>query len=274
MSPTVRHRRLSRELQQLREQAGLSPDEAARQLNWSRSKMSRVENARLLLNTGDIANACDLYGADSATKANLIQLGKDARRRGWWMSYKDVFNGNYVALEAEATTIRTWEPLLIPGLLQSDGYARSIIKAARPQLSEDEVNRRVDARMTRKVRLLGEQAPVFHAIVDEYALVHPVGPAGVMTRQLDELCQIAKWQHAIIQVLPMRTNEHVGMEGAFSVLSFEEEDPDVGYVGCPGGEIYIEAADQVRDLKVIFERLAELALPPQESAAFIAAVKE
>ncbi|GLW20800.1 hypothetical protein DI270_004330 [Microbispora triticiradicis] len=91
---------------------------------------------------------------ESTGKAGLVQLGKDAGKRGWWTAYSDVFTGSYIALETEATAIQTWEPILVPGLLQSEGYAREIICAARPELTAEEVDRHVDARMARKINLL------------------------------------------------------------------------------------------------------------------------
>ncbi|MGW4423492.1 helix-turn-helix domain-containing protein [Streptosporangium sp. NPDC004631] len=272
-SPTVRHRRLGRELRRLREVAGLTPEAAARQLGWSRSKVNRIENARLLPSTVDIGHACDLYGVDTTGKAGLIQLGKDAGQRGWWTAYSDVFASSYVGLEAEATSIRTWEPLLIPGLLQSEDYASRIMGAAQLTLEDSELERRVAGRMARKISLFGASAPTLHAVVDECALIRPVGPPGVMTRQLDDILQVMAWPNITIQVLPLRAGEHSGMEGAFSVLSFDAEDPDVAYTGCPAGNVYIEAIDQVRQLTLTFERLVGACLSPKESAAFIAVAR-
>ncbi|MER5648176.1 helix-turn-helix transcriptional regulator [Streptosporangium sp. NPDC002524] len=273
-SPTVRHRRLGRELRRLREAAGLTPEAAAAQLGWSRPKVNRIENARITVTASDVANACDLYGTDSSAKAGLIQLCKDAAVRGWWTAYSDVLSGSYVVLEAEASAIRTWEPLLVPGLLQSEEYARELIHAARPGLDHSELKRRVDARMARKITLSGSNAPALHALVDESALRRPVGPPRAMAQQLGDLIQLTRQPNITLQILPLTAGPHAGLDGAFSVLSFDAEDPDVGYVGCPGGDVYIEAADQVRNLKLTFGHLAELALSPEESVAFIAAVKE
>ncbi|TQS30704.1 helix-turn-helix domain-containing protein [Microbispora sp. KK1-11] len=272
-SPTVRHRRLGRELRRLREAAGLMPEAAAKQLGWSRPKVNRIENARTSPSVADVADACDLYGADSATKAGLIQLCRDASQRGWWTAYSDVFAGSYVVLEAEATAIRTWEPALIPGLLQTEEYARALIGPARPAPDDVELKRRVDARMARKITLLASSAPSLHALMDEGALRRPVASPGVMRRQLDSLIDVADRPNVTIQVVPLTAGLHVGLDGGFSVLSFDEGDPDVGYTGCPGGDVYVEAADQVRGLTLTFEHLAEIALPPDESAALIAAAR-
>ncbi|GAB3905206.1 helix-turn-helix domain-containing protein [Microbispora bryophytorum] len=272
-SPTVRHRRLGRELRRLREASGLTPEAAAKQLGWSRPKVNRIENARTSASVTDVTDACDLYGADSATKAGLIQLCRDASQRGWWTAYSDVFAGSYVVLEAETTAIRTWEPLLIPGLLQTEEYAHELIGPVRPAPDDVELKRRVDARMARKITLLGSSAPSLHALIDEGALRRPVASAGVMRRQLDSLIDVADRPNVTIQVVPLTAGLHVGLDGAFSVLSFAEGDPDVGYTGCPGGDVYVEAIDQVRGLTLTFEHLAEMALPPDESAALIAAAR-
>ncbi|MEV7010152.1 helix-turn-helix transcriptional regulator [Streptosporangium sp. NPDC051022] len=272
-SPTVRHRRLGRELRRLREGAGLTLEEVATRLRWSTAKLSRIENARTMPSGTDIASACDLYGVALPAKEALIQLCRDAGQRGWWTAYSDVFAGAYVGLESEASAIRTWEPLLIPGLLQSEDYAREIIRAVRPESAVTEIDRRVDARMARKINLLGAHAPKLHVLMDECALRRPVGPPGAMARQLGEILQVASWPNITIQVMPLQAGVHSGLEGAFSLLSFEAEDPVVGYIGCPGGEIYVEAMEQVHNLKLSFERLASVCLSPQESAALITAVR-
>ncbi|WP_271219029.1 helix-turn-helix domain-containing protein [Streptosporangium carneum] len=269
-SPTVRHRRLGRELRRLRENAGLSVAEVAVQLGWSVSKVNRIENARIALTPSSVSHACDLFGADSSTKAGLIQLCKDAAVRGWWTAYHDVFGGSYVVLEADASVIRTWEPLLIPGLLQHKEYAQELIRGGRPDLGASDIERRVAARMTRKIHLLGPNAPTFHALVDEGALRRPIGPSSVMACQLDDLLQVADRPNVTIQILPLAAGPHIGLDGAFSVLSFDPEDPDVGYTGCPGGDVYVEATDQVRSLRVAFERLIDTCLSPEESTAVIA----
>ncbi|WP_329087610.1 MULTISPECIES: helix-turn-helix domain-containing protein [unclassified Streptosporangium] len=272
-SPTVRHRRLGRELRRLREKADLTLEEVATPLRWSTAKLSRIENARTMPSGTDVADLCDLYAVDPPTKAGLIQLGQDAGQRGWWTAYSDVFAGAYVGLESEATTIRTWEPLLVPGLLQNEVYARELIRTSRPGLVATELKRYVAARMARKISLLSSQAPVLHVLMDECALRRPVGSPGIMAHQLGDILQVMDWPNITVQVLPLRIGAHCGLEGAFSLLAFDTEDPEVGYTGCPGGDVYVEATDQVENLKLTFERLAGACLSPEESAAFIAAVR-
>ncbi|MEV8634873.1 helix-turn-helix transcriptional regulator [Streptosporangium sp. NPDC051023] len=270
-SPTVRHRRLGRELRRLRETAGLSVDTVAVHLGWSQSKVNRIENARINVSGADVANACDLYGTDSSTKAGLIQLAKDASQRGWWTAYSDVFTGSFIGLEAEASEIRIWQPLLIPGLLQTERYTRELFRAGRPDLSESDVDRHVAARMARKIALV--TPPVLHVVIDETVL-QPIGHPGVMAEQIETLFGLADHELITLQILPRRVGLHRGLEGAFSVMSFSEPaDPDVGYVESPAGDIYVEAPGQVKLLMLTFERLAGAALSPEESAAFLAAAR-
>lgn len=270
-SPTVRHRRLGRELRRLREEAGLTPEQAAQHLGWSRSKVNRIEIARIKVTLSDIASACDLYGADSDTRATLVQLGREANQRGWWAAYSDVFAGSYVALEAEAAVIRKWEPLLVPGLFQTEDYARAII-SERPGLDEAELQRRVAARMQRKVALLNSK-PTVHVLIDETALRRPIGSARIMANQLGDLAQMSSWPTVTIQVVPLAVASHAGLNGAFSIFSFDEGDPDVAYAGGPAGEAYLEDAAQVHGLTLDFERLLRKALTPEESVALIATVR-
>lgn len=219
-----------------------------------------------MISESDLIAACELYGADSATTAGLVQLAREAARRGWWTAYADVFTGSYMALEAEATVIRKWEPLAVPGLLHSEDYAREVIRARHPNLTEGELSRRVDARMQRKTRLLGTSAPMFHAIIDEAVVRRRVGSREAMDRQLADLLRASERANITIQVLPFGAGAHPGMEGPFSVLSFEPGDPDVGYVESSAGEVYVEADVQVGQLRLLFERLSEAAMSPEESA--------
>lgn len=271
-SPTVRHRRLGRELRQLREAAGLTAEAAATHLGWSRPKVNRIENARITVSVPDVTAACDLYGTDAATRAGLIQLCRDANHRGWWTAYSDVFTGSYVALEADATLVQTWEPLVIPGVLQMPDYARAIIAGARPELDEAELDRHVDARMRRKSRVPSSELTL-HALLDEDALRRPVGSPELMARQLEEIQRMRDRPNVTIQVLPRSAGAHAGLGGSFSVLSFDEPDPPVGYVEAQAGDIYIEASNQVERLKLRFGRLADMCSPPDESADLIAAAR-
>ncbi|MEU1879603.1 helix-turn-helix transcriptional regulator [Streptosporangium sp. NPDC020072] len=270
---TVRLRRLARELRMLRAATEMTTEAAAEQLGWSRSKLNRFETGKGAPTTADVAAICHLYCVAESTTEALVQLTREVARRGWWTSYADVFTGSYVEFEAAAREIFLWEPLLVPGLLQTEEYAREIIQAGHPNQSDVELSRRIDARMQRKTSLLGAHPVTLRIVIAEYVLRYPVGTPDVMTRQLDEVLQAAKQPNITIQVLPTAAGVHGGTEGAFSVLTFGDDDPDLGYAECPAGEVYVEDTEQIRQLMLTFERLAATALSPEESTAFIAVVR-
>ncbi|MEU8266328.1 helix-turn-helix transcriptional regulator [Sphaerisporangium sp. NPDC049002] len=275
-SPTVRLRRLARELRKMRETAGLSPEGAAAQLGWSRSKVSRVETGRTRASPNDVAQICDLYGAGASVRAVLMQLAKEVRQRGWWTAYADVFTGSYVGLEDEASLIRQWEVQLVPGLLQTDEYARTVISAGLPDPHDaEDVHRRVMARMARRMLLSRPNAPELYAVLDEGVVRRPIGGPELMHDQLEALLISARRPNVTIRILPYSAGAHAGLEGAFTVLSFAEEvDPDVAYVEGTAGEVYVESSEQVDRYKVAFERICDAALPPDESIGLITDTKE
>lgn len=272
-SPTVRLRRLARELRKMREESGLTPEAAAAQLGWSRSKVSRVETGRTMASRADVAAVCDLYGAGSDVRAGLLQLAKEVRQRGWWTAYADVFTGSYIGLEDEASLIRQWEVQLIPGLLQTEDYARVVIGTLRPP--HDDVQRRVMARMARRTLLSRPGGPAFEAVLDEAVLRRPIGGRRVMREQLEALLIAARRENVTIRVLPFAVGEHAGLEGAFTLLSFTEPiDPDVAYMEGTAGDIYVESTEQVERCTFIFERLRDAALAPEESMKLITLIKD
>ncbi|GAA4206116.1 helix-turn-helix transcriptional regulator [Streptosporangium oxazolinicum] len=260
----------------MREARGLGPEAAAAQLGWSRSKVSRIETGRTRASTSDVAAICDLYGAGSSDRATLIQLAKEVRKRGWWTAYADVFTGSYVGLEDEASRICEWQVQLVPGLLQTEDYARVVIGAGRPEPHDPEdIQRRVMARMARRTLLSRPDAPELLAVVDEGVIRRPIGGHELMRDQLGALLIAARRPNVTIRVLPYSVGVHAGLEGAFTVLSFAEDvDPDVAYVEGTAGDVYVESTEQVERYKVAFGRIYDAALPPEESLGLIADTKE
>ncbi|WP_189237969.1 helix-turn-helix domain-containing protein [Planomonospora parontospora] len=275
-SPTVRLRRLARELRRMREESGLRPEDAAARLGWSRSKVSRIETGRTRAGLTDVASICDLYGVGSSARAGLLQLAKEARQRGWWTAYADVFTGSYIGLEDEAALIRQWEVQLVPGLLQTEEYARTVIRAGRPEPhNADDIQRRVMARMARRTLLSRPDAPELHAVLDEGVVRRPIGGRETMREQLEALLAAARRPNVTIRILPYSAGAHAGLEGAFTVLSFPEEiDPDVAYVEGTAGDIYVESSEQVDRYSLAFARICEVALSPEDSVGLIAEAKE
>lgn len=274
---TVRLRRLIRELRRLRDKSGLSTVEAATRLNWSRSRVNRLEIGDTPPTPEDVAQLCDLYGVTEPERTALIQLAEDSGRRGWWTSYRDVFTGSYVSLEDEASTISEWTVQLVPGLLQTDEYARATIEANNwMDNPADHIQRRLMARMARKTLLSRPGAPAFHAVIDESVLQRPIGGQEVLNEQLRTLLVAGRRSNITIQVMPYEVGEHSGLEGSFIILGFDEQpDLDIAYVENTAGTVYVEDIDHVNRYKLVFDRICDAALSVERSRDLIAAhIKE
>ena len=183
-----------------------------------------------------------------------------------------MFAGSYVGLEDEASLIKEWGVQLIPGLLQTEDYAREIIGAGLGNDDADQVHRRVMARMARKTLLGRPNPPTLHAVLDEAVLHRPIGGPEVMHEQLRALVVAARRPNVIIQVLPFGTGVHAGMDGAFILLEYADPADDVAYVAGTAGDVYVENPEHVTRYKMSFERICSTALAPDESQAMIAAV--
>jgi transcriptional regulator with XRE-family HTH domain len=268
-SPTVRGRRLVREIERLRRERGLSMEAAAERLGWSLSKLYRLENGKSRITTDDLADMLDVYGVRSPQREPLIQLCRDARKRGWWTAYADVFTGSYISMEAEASSIELHAHVVVPGILQVPGYARAVITATQPGISPDDADRRLAARLARQEALLGRGDPLrVHAILDEAALRRQVGGPAVTAAQLSALAEGAARPGVTIQVLPFTAGANAGMDGKFTMLGFPD-DPPVVFVEGLMGDIYLEAADETGRFHAAWACLVSQALPPGDSVQMI-----
>lgn len=274
-SPPIRLRRLARELGAARRKAGLSQSEVTAQLGWNSSKISRLENGRSYPTVTEVTGLLELYGTDTATRAALIELARNVKRRGWWTAYGDIFTGSYMDAEDAATEIREWENQLAPGLLQTPAYARMVFRAIWPDEDEDTTEQRVRARMARKALLDRGDAPHLHAILDEAVFRRGSAHPDVMAGQVRGLLE----QHpkVTLQVLPFDRGMHSGIEGSFVVMSFPENedddghwtDPDIAYIAGTAGENYVENAEDVSRCNLTFARIADTALTPKQTAAWL-----
>jgi transcriptional regulator with XRE-family HTH domain len=265
--PTVRGRRLARELRKLREEQRLTLQDVADRLAWSRATVSRLETGQTRPKSDDIAALLDLYGVPSPDRDALLTLAREAGRRGWWTAYADVFAGSYVALEDDAAEIRTWDPQLIHGLLQTQDYSRAVITAGRLLATREQIERRVDARKIRQAILDRTDAPRLHMIMDEGALRRPIGGHQVMAAQLEKLVKMGERSFVTVQVLPFSTMEHAGLDGRFTILSYSDPaDPDIAYVEGTMGDVYVESSAEIAKHRDRFRRIEEAALTPEESA--------
>jgi hypothetical protein len=247
-------------------------DQAAAALGWNRFKLGRIEAGKTKAAPGDVERILDLYGVEASTHALLIQLARDAGRRGWWTSYSDIFTGDYVALEDEASEIRTYHVQLMPGLLQTEDYARAVISAGVPD-DANEVNKRLRARMARKTLLSRPDAPRLRAVLAESALRQLVGGGRVMRDQLNELNRVAQRHNVNVRALPYAVGADAGVEGSFVILGYADPlDPDIGYAEGIYGNVYIEGAEHLTRCNVAFDRIWEAALPEEQSATLITSI--
>jgi transcriptional regulator with XRE-family HTH domain len=271
-SPTVRRRRLGLELRRLREAAGITIEAVAERLECSSSKISRIETGHSGATPRDVRDMLAVYGVDGKAAEELVQVAREARQKGWWHLYGTVLTGAYVGLEAAASEIRQYEAQVVPGLLQVPEYARTMIGRARPDIGESEVDRRVRVRIARQ-SLVTQDDPLHLAVVLDEAVFHRlVGGLAVMRRQLDHLVMMAGQPNVTLQVLPFAVGAHAGMDGSFAILGYEDPaDPDVVFAENAAGGLFLEKDEELRRYHVIFDQLRMSALPPDQSAEFIAA---
>jgi transcriptional regulator with XRE-family HTH domain len=272
-NPTLRGRRLAADLMRHREASGLSREEVARQLEWSTSTIFRIETGRSRPQPGNVRALLDLYGVTGPARDGLIQLARDARQPGWWHSFRDVLPNPYevyIGLEAGASSIRNFEPVVIPGLIQTEDYARAMFRNGPRELDRDEVERRVEVRMARQQILVRADRPRLWCVIDEAAIRRVVGGAEVMRGQLRHLADCAEQGKTTIQVVPFDAGAHAGTTGPFVILEFlEPTDPAVVYVETLAGDIYLEERTDVDRYTLAFDRLLAAALHPDDSVRLI-----
>jgi transcriptional regulator with XRE-family HTH domain len=272
-NPTLRGRRLAMELQRRREGTGMSREEVARQLEWSTSTLFRIETGRSRPQPGNVRALLELYGVTGPERDGLIQLTRDARKPGWWHSFRDVLPNPYevyIGLEAGASSIRNFEPIVIPGLLQTADYAREVFRNGPIELDPDDVERLVEVRLARQEILARDDRPRLWAVIDEAVIHRVVGSASAMSGQLRSLVDSTQQGKTTIQVMPYRAGAHAGTTGPFVILDFEElTDPAVVYVETLAGDIYLEERSDVNRYTLAFDRLVAAALHPDESVRLI-----
>jgi DNA-binding XRE family transcriptional regulator len=266
-SPTLRRRRLARRLRQMRETAGMTLAEAAPRLDKTRSSLGRIEKAETMADVHLVRSMMDLY---DQFDPHLSDLARDAMRPGWWVAY-GIRDRGYIGLETEAETALTSQLVFVPGLLQTEDYMRALFATGKRKRTKKRLENDVSARLIRQRRLTAEHSPLtLAAIIDEAALQRPIGGPKVMAAQLRHLAEAADLDTVTIQVIPNDVGAHEGMEGAFTLLEFQEpDDPDLLYAEYVTGAVHVEKKDETQEAKLTFDRLRSVALPPADSVAFI-----
>ncbi|WP_018786294.1 helix-turn-helix transcriptional regulator [Micromonospora sp. CNB394] len=270
MAPkTARARRLGIALRTHREAAGLTLEAAADEINSTRSTLSRYENAQTLVSPATVRALLTSYGVDPADIAAAVQLAKDARKPGWWVSYSYLLDQrtiDFIALEAEATGIANFEPSVVPGLLQTADYIRGVMRGGPHTLTDEQVEQRVQLRLDRQLRLSGAEPPILDAIIDEGALLRPVGDRSVMSGQLQHLLKVAELPNVTVQVIPLAAGYHRGTRGSLHILEFADpEDPIIASVETVAGQMVLDRPGDLRTCAKIMEHLRTVALSPAAS---------
>ncbi|MET3427940.1 transcriptional regulator with XRE-family HTH domain [Actinoplanes tereljensis] len=269
-SPTIRRRRLGVELRRHREEAGVTIDVVADRLGCSTSKVSRIETGHTSASPSDVQNILDIYGVGPAITAELVQIAREARQKGWWHPYSTVLTGAYVGLETAARSIWSYEQQLVPGLLQSEEYAIALIRGARRDFTDQEIEQRVRVRMERQALLIQDDPIDLRVVLDEAVLSRPVGGDAVMRGQLQKLIEAARLPNVTLQILPFAVGAHAAMDGTFVILEFEEEgDADVVFIDNATGGLFLEKTEELRKYTSIFDTLRAAALTAGESLEWI-----
>jgi transcriptional regulator with XRE-family HTH domain len=271
---TVRRILLGSQLRRLREAKGMSRQDAGYEIRASESKISRLELGRVSFKERDVEDLLRLYGVtDPVEQEALLQLAREANNPGWWHRYSDVLPNwfqTYVGLEESATLIRTYELQFVPGLLQSEGYARAVIRLGNAGATDQEIDQRVELRLQRQERLTGPNAPRLWAVLDEAALRRPIGGPEVMRGQFEHLIEMSKLPNVTIQVMPFRFGGHAAEGGAFTILRFPEQDlPDVVYVENLTGAMYLDKRDDVDTYLQAMERLCVDSATPERTVELL-----
>ena len=271
---TVLRMLLGAQLRRLREAAGISAEKAGYEIRASRSKISRMETGRVGFKLRDIQDLLTLYGVlDEKQQAKVIALAGRSREPEWWTRYNDVLPDwfeSYLGLESAATSIRSFETQFVPGLFQTEDYARAVTRLGHQTAPESEIERRVGLRIKRQDLLSRTRPPRIWVVMDEAVLRRPIGEAAVMRAQLSRLVDVAEVPGMRLQVVPFARGGHAAASGSFSILRFEEPDlPDVVYMEQLTSAVYLDQRTDVEHYLEVVDQLSSEALTPAATALFI-----
>ncbi|MGV9611832.1 helix-turn-helix domain-containing protein [Nocardia xishanensis] len=268
-------RQLGRHLRDLRNRARMTTRMAAQQLEWSEAKIWRIETGQTSLRSLDVEAMCKIYGAPGDLVGPLTALAKETKARGWWTAYSDVLGEGfeiYIGLEEAARQLSTYENELVPGLLQTEAYARAILSAARPDASLAEIDRRVQLRLARQALITRGESPVqLDVVISEAVLWRRVGGAEVAAAQLEHLRRMSDLPNVRLQTVPPESGYHAGMEsGRFVMLEFpegrmgEEPEPPVVYVEAFTGPVYLDKDSEIDRYRKAFADIRSVAVDARQ----------
>ncbi|GAA1564443.1 helix-turn-helix transcriptional regulator [Actinomadura kijaniata] len=277
-APTVRQRRLAGELLQLRADAGQTREEVAESTGINPATLYRIEHARTRPQTRTLVALLDAYGVTEPRRSELVTLNKQAAERGWLHTLASSLPehyASYIEFEGAARAVRNYECLFIPGLCQTEDYARAAIRGTLPGATREQIQNRVEARMRRQAILTGEHPLELWAIVDEAALRRAVGGSQIMVEQMQKLREVSELPNVTLQVIPYEAGAHPGMPGSFVVMDFPESvGPSIVYIESQAGDLFLEEEADIQRYNLVFEHLRAAAISPDASASLVAKVAE
>lgn len=279
---TIPRRTLGLGLKQAREAAGVRLKDAAAALDVSVQTVWRIENGTTSSRTADVLHLCTIYGVPDEMRDVFLGLARETKSKGWWHAYGDVVPAwfeLYVGLEQAATTIRTYDPSLVPGILQSREYMGAAIRADRPELTDDEVNTRIRLKQNRQQLLTRSfpESPQVQAIIGEAALQAEPKPEGAMRSQIWHLLKATELDNVSIRILPTTRGPHrASVAGAFTVLDFHQENgntpPSTVYAENLTGAIYLDKPSEINDYDEVWKSITANSLDEQASIAFMSSL--
>jgi len=254
----------------MREAKGITREDAGYRIRASESKISRMELGRVGFKERDVVDLLEMYGVAADGERNaLVALAREANAPGWWHKYTDVLPDwfqTYVGLEEAASVLRIYEVQFVPGLLQTADYARAVTVLGQPGAPPEEIERRVNIRITRQELLAKQDGPRLWAVVDEAALRRPIGGDAVIRAQLEHLIKTTQDARITLQVMPFRSGGHAAESGAFTILRFPETDlPDVVYLEQLTSALYLDKREDAERYSEVMERLSVESEPPERT---------
>jgi transcriptional regulator with XRE-family HTH domain len=263
-SPTVRQRELGARLRELRNALGMTIEDVAESLLRSPTMISRAETGMRRASLRDVRDLCRLYGVSSSESAELMELARMAREQGWWTKYSDL-NLEYIGLEQEAKAITCFAMYCLPGLLQTESYARAVIKSIAPEMDSHIVDQRVEARLRRQEVLEHDDPPHYRVLLDESVLLRRVGSAAIMADQLDKVLKLEREAKATVQVITFNVGTYAAQDSNFVLLEFCEPVSPVVFVEGLMHHQYLERSSDLDRYRDALEHLRDAALSPRDS---------
>jgi transcriptional regulator with XRE-family HTH domain len=276
-SPTARRIMLGARLRRLREAAEITRAEAGYAIRGSESKISRLELGRVSFKARDVTDLLTMYGVrDPEKRETFLEMVRRSNEPGWWHRYTDLVADwfqDYLGLEESTTRIQTWEQQFVPGLMQTEDYAKAIATHGWSPLASQSVQRQVMVRMRRQALLARPNPPKLWAVIDESVLHRPIGGRRVMLDQIEHLLELTKRPHVTLQVVPYAFSGYAA-EGSFTILRFAEPElPDVVYIEHLGGALYLDKRSDTEMYSRVFDRLTVDAHIPDHTRQLLMKVR-